>query len=145
MAANVTDRPEIFIDSMTIRSSVFIPAQFDVTIADAGYITINSLILITMQTGFALVNSGSISVRNSVNMMMKNTVDTAIGGFAFWLLGFGLAYGRKYRNAFFGWGDFFVDVSVTDPLLGGVMTAFMYEISFSSSSTTIASGGMAER
>ncbi|XP_055643225.1 putative ammonium transporter 2 [Toxorhynchites rutilus septentrionalis] len=144
--ANDTDLPVILVDYMSVNSTVHIPAQFDVTIADAGYIVTNSLILITMQTGFALVNSGTVSARNSVNMMMKNTVDTAIGGFAFWLVGFGLAYGRsKYTNWFVGWGDFFVDVSRNDPLLGGVMTAFMYEISFSSSSSTIASGGMAER
>ncbi|XP_055544417.1 putative ammonium transporter 2 [Wyeomyia smithii] len=138
--------PVISIDYMSINSSIHIPSQFDVTIADAGYIVINSLILITMQTGFALVNAGSVSVRNSVNFMMKNTVDTAIGGFAFWLFGFGLAYGRsKYTNMFVGLGDFFLDAATTDPLMGGVMTAFMYEISFSSSSTTIASGGMGER
>ncbi|KXJ70536.1 putative ammonium transporter 2 [Aedes albopictus] len=144
--ANATEAPVILIDYMTVNSSVHIPAQYDVTIADAAYIVTHSLILITMQTGFALVNAGTVGVRNSVNMMMKNTVDTAIGGFAFWLVGFGLAYGRSaYSNFLFGWGDFFVDVAKTDPLMGGVMTAFMYEISFSSSSTTIASGGMAER
>lgn len=143
---NTTDIPVILVDYMTVNSTVHIPAQYDVTIADAGYIITNSLILITMQTGFALVNAGTVSVRNSVNMMMKNTVDTFIGGFAFWLVGFGLAYGRSnYSNWLFGWGDFFVDVAKTDPLMGGVMTAFMYEISFSSSSTTLASGGMAER
>lgn len=144
--ANATEAPVILIDYMTVNSTVHIPAQYDVTIADAAYIVTHSLILITMQTGFALVNAGTVGVRNSVNMMMKNTVDTAIGGFAFWLVGFGLAYGRSaYSNFLFGWGDFFVDVAKTDPLMGGVMTAFMYEISFSSSSTTIASGGMAER
>ncbi|XP_058452171.1 putative ammonium transporter 2 [Malaya genurostris] len=144
--ANATDTPVILIDYMTINSTIHIPSQFDVTIADAGYIVVNSLILITMQTGFALVNAGSVSVKNSVNFMMKNTVDTAIGGFAFWLFGFGLAYGRsKYTNMFVGVGDFFLDATPTDPLMGGVMTAFMYEISFSSSSTTIASGGMGER
>ncbi|XP_058820462.1 putative ammonium transporter 2 [Topomyia yanbarensis] len=144
--ANSTAAPVITIDYMTINSTIHIPPQFDVTIADAGYIVVNSLILITMQTGFALVNAGTVSVKNSVNFMMKNTVDTAIGGFAFWLFGFGLAYGRsKYTNMFIGLGDFFLDAAPTDPLMGGVMTAFMYEISFSSSSTTIASGGMGER
>ncbi|XP_055597080.1 putative ammonium transporter 2 [Uranotaenia lowii] len=143
--ANAT-YPEVYIDFMTINSTVHIPAQYDVTIADAAYIVTNAIILVTMQTGFALVNAGTVTKQNSVNMMMKNTVDTAIGGFAFWLVGFGLAYGRSAaNNMFIGWGDFLVDCARTDPLMGGVMTAFMYEISFSSSSTTITSGGMAER
>jgi ammonia channel protein AmtB len=65
---------------------------------------------------------------------------------AYWAFGFGLMYGRgKYSNPFFGVGDFFVNVYKDDQLSRQVFTFLFLQISFCSTSTTLASGGAAER
>ena len=57
-----------------------------------------------------MVESGMVSQKNQVNIMMKNIVDVTIGGTGFWLYGFALAYGRGlYSNWFCGLGDFLTD------------------------------------
>lgn len=43
-----------------------------------------------MQTGFALLESGCGSVKNEANIMMKNAIDVLMGGFSFWMVGYGL-------------------------------------------------------
>ena len=68
------------------------------------------------------------------------------GGFCYWLVGFGLMYGRgELSNGFFGFGDFFFDLKATDPLMPAVFTYYFYQISFCTTSASIMSGGIAER
>ena len=46
--------------------------------------------------GLGLMESGICFMKNEVNILVKNVVDVAIGGFTFWCFGFGLL-----RKAFF--------------------------------------------
>jgi len=41
-----------------------------------------------MQAGFALVESGFTRAKNSVNIIMKNLMDFAIGSVVFWIIGY---------------------------------------------------------
>lgn len=84
-----------------------------------------------MQTGFALVEAGIVRRKNGVNIMMKNIADVCIGGLAFYIFGFGLAFGRgEYSTPFFGAGEFFVDTKFGDPLTCQVFTLFLYQMSY---------------
>jgi Amt family ammonium transporter len=47
-----------------------------------------------MQAGFALVENGSVRNKNSSNILIKNMFDACFGALAFWLIGFGVAFGR---------------------------------------------------
>ena len=38
-------------------------------------------------SGFGLLESGSVSTKNEVNIMVKNAVDVIVGGLAFWIFG----------------------------------------------------------
>ena len=46
-----------------------------------------------MQAGFAMLESGLVRSKNTVNVLMKNYIDVAVGTLTFWLVGYGLMYG----------------------------------------------------
>ena len=55
--------------------------------------------------GFGMVESGCVSLKNEVNIMMKNVVDVLLGGLTYWAFGYGLSYGSgPGTNPFFGVG-----------------------------------------
>jgi Amt family ammonium transporter len=89
------------------------------------------LIIFQIQTGLALFEAGVVQRKNRINITMKITADVCIGGLAFYIFGFGLAFGRgQYTNPFFGFGEFFVDVKFGDPLACQVLTLFFYQMSY---------------
>ncbi|XP_035701617.1 putative ammonium transporter 3 [Folsomia candida] len=115
----------------------------DFTWDDATWILTSSFIIFTMQTGFGLLESGCVSLKNEVNIMMKNVVDIVFGGLTYWLFGFGLTYGKTYSNYFFAFGYFAVDEDLDE--MGELFSKFLFQLSFATTATTIVSGAMAER
>ncbi len=92
------------------------------------------------------MESGIVSKKNEINIMMKNVVDVVLGGFTYWLFGYGLSFGRgEWTNPFIAIGDFMVDPTIFDPLMGQIFTAFFFQLSFATTATTIVSGAIAER
>lgn len=83
-----------------------------------------------------------VSRKSESNVMVKNTLDVCLGGIAFWLFGYGLAYGpdNEGTNAhkFSGRGQFATDVNVEK--YGDVYTKLFFQLSFSTTATTIVSG-----
>lgn len=61
---------------------------------DASWIFSDVFMVLSIQTGFALLESGTASLKNEANIMMKNAIDVLTGGFSFWMFGFGLSYGE---------------------------------------------------
>ena len=55
------------------------------------------------------MESGCVSLKNEVNIMMKNVVDIVFGGLTYWLFGYGLMYGTTYSNSFIAFGYFALD------------------------------------
>lgn len=49
------------------------------------------------------------------------------------------------NNGFLALGDFCLDPPLEDPLKGAIYAAFIFELSFATTATTIVSGAMAER
>lgn len=94
--------------------------------------------------GFGLLESGCVSVKNEVNIMVKNVVDVVLGGFTYWLFGYGLSFGQsEWTNPFCGWGSFALNVGEED--MGIVYTTFFFQLSFATTATTVVSGAIAER
>ncbi|EDV26927.1 uncharacterized protein TRIADDRAFT_1344, partial [Trichoplax adhaerens] len=114
---------------------------------DAGWLLASGFIIFTMQSGFGMLESGLVSKKNEVNIMVKNTVDVIFGGISFWMFGYAIAFGIDTvpgrNNPFTGIGNFFVDGHVNSS--GWLYTNFFFQLSFSTTSTTIVSGAMAER
>ena len=95
-----------------------------------------------MQAGFAMVEAGFTRAKNAVNIVMKNLMDFSIGSIVFFVLGFGLMFGKS--NGFFGTTRFFL--SGTD-VTGNSWdwTFLIFQTVFAGTAATIVSGAMAER
>lgn len=80
---------------------------------DATWALANSFMILTMQTGFGLLECGSVSTKNISNIMIKvsncylhlavtsvfnflpqNVVDVSLGGLAYWMFGYALTFGK---------------------------------------------------
>ncbi len=96
-----------------------------------------------MQAGFAMVEAGFTRAKNSINIMMKNLMDFAVGSIAFWLVGFGLMFGVT-TTGWIGTDGFML----SDFIVGGdpwVLAFWMFQCVFAATAATIVSGAMAER
>ncbi|KIH44884.1 hypothetical protein ANCDUO_25083, partial [Ancylostoma duodenale] len=78
---------------------------------DGVWIITASFTIFTMTSGFGLLESGRVSSKDEINIMVKNVVDVIFGGLSYWMFGFGFTFGHSvnYGNAFIGLGDFFFD------------------------------------
>lgn len=94
---------------------------YDLTTEDTNWVLTSAFIIFTMQTGFGMLESGCVSVKNEVNIMMKNIVDIVLGGLTYWLFGYGMSFGRgPLSNPFIAIGDFLLDPVPGDPLMGPI-------------------------
>lgn len=111
------------------------------------WIFIAGILVFFMQAGFALVEAGLTRAKNVGNIMMKNLMDCSAGVLAFFLIGYGIAYGEsELLGGWFGWGGFGVDGidSVGEEGLF-TSTSFFFQAAFAATAATIVSGAMAER
>ena len=63
------------------------------TAIDHQWLLVSAAMIFLMQTGFAMVECGSVRAKNSRNILIKNLFDACLGALAFWLIGYGLAFG----------------------------------------------------
>ena len=94
-----------------------------------------------MQAGFAMVETGFTRAKNAVNILMKNLMDFAVGTIAFFLVGFGLMFGKS--NGLFGTTLF--GLAGVEPGADWNWTFLIFQTVFAATSATIVSGAMAER
>ena len=102
-------------------------------------------VIIGMQTGFGMVESGSASLKNEVNIIMKNLVNVVLVGFTFWAYGYGLINGKDDTNPYFSTGSWFVDPDYDAADGGLTLVKFIFQLSFATITSTIISGAIAER
>lgn len=77
--------------------------------------------------------------------MVKNVVDVVLGGFTYWLFGYGLSFGdTEWTTPFCGWGSFAINPTEEEDY-GLIYTTFFFQLSFATTATTIVSGAVAER
>lgn len=53
-------------------------------------LVVSLVLILTMKLGFALLEVGSVRIKNSSNILMKNVVDTLAGALIYYLIGYGL-------------------------------------------------------
>ncbi|XP_055639594.1 putative ammonium transporter 2 isoform X2 [Toxorhynchites rutilus septentrionalis] len=124
----------------------FVPKLYDFGENDGVFIMLCAFLLVTLQTGFALIESGCVSAKSEVDMMIRNVVDIVLGGISFWIFGYAFMLGiSSHTNPFIGLGDFLVDSSLNNPLMGQIMAVYLFQMTFSASATTIVGGAIAER
>jgi len=134
--------------------------------------TINTLIMFVcavlvlfMQAGFAMLEVGLNSAKNTVNILFKNVMDLSVGVVLFLLIGYGLMYpGDDYAGKWFGFSSSFVSRdaqtetneageevwAVPPTYVDGApyasnSTDFLFQVAFAATAATIVSGAVAGR
>ncbi|CAB4061132.1 amt [Lepeophtheirus salmonis] len=132
--------------SFSNNESTLVPLGDEFEDDDAAWIMACIFIIFTMQTGFALMESGMCSLKNEVSTMIKNMIDVGIAGFVFWAFGYGIIYGEsQYTTPFLGIGKFFFAPNAHKHGSGEEYLRFFMHCSYIANSNTIISGAMAER
>lgn len=58
------------------------------------WVVLAAAMVLFMEGGFSLLEAGLVRTKNAVNVTMKIFVDLTIGALAFWLIGFGIMFGK---------------------------------------------------
>jgi len=111
---------------------------------DATWVLTSSFVILTMQSGFGLLEMGSSSNGNEVHIMIKNVADVIFGSLAYWLFGYGISYGTP-SIPFMGLGQFCPNGSYIANESGLLFSRYIFQFSFAATSTTIVSGCVAMR
>ncbi len=109
---------------------------------DTVWVLLAAALVFLMQAGFALVEAGFTRSKNTVNILMKNLIDFAVGSLLFWAIGFTIMFGLD-KWGIIGMPAFFS----TGSWSGGLPPeAFLiFQTVFAATAATIVSGAMAER
>jgi hypothetical protein len=106
-----------------------------------------AVLVIFMQAGFAMVESGFNSAKNTVNIMFKNFIDLAAGVVLFWLVGYSLMYGAPLIAGFVGFSGFGISQIPPEALPGNLnpQVDWLFQVAFAATAATIVSGAVAGR
>ncbi len=94
-----------------------------------------------MQAGFAMVETGFTRAKNCANVCMKNMTDYVIGSLAFFAFGFALMMGKDFHGIF-GTTGWFLTGKAYDV---STICLWFFELVFCATAATIVSGAIAER
>ena len=108
---------------------------------------IAAVLVIFMQAGFALVEAGFNSAKNSVNILFKNLLDFGAGVLVYWLVGYSIMYGSSVLGGFMGWGGFGISATPPEAIAGNLnpQVDFLFQVAFAATAATIVSGAVAGR
>ncbi|UZQ54513.1 ammonium transporter [Trichothermofontia sichuanensis B231] len=125
---------------------------------DTLWVMIAGMLVIFMNAGFAMLETGFCRQKNAVNVLAKNLIVFALSTIAFWVCGFGLMFSNS--NGLLGSGGFFLAGADNSPATGdayqGIFSAlnwagvpllakFFFQLAFAGTAATIVSGAVAER
>jgi len=106
---------------------------------DIFFLVMCSFLVMFMQAGFLMLESGLVRAKNSINVAAKNLLDLILVFLAFWALGFGLMFGDSVQGL---WGNSLFLVDKTEVPLAAF---FILHSMFCATATTIISGAVSER
>ena len=139
---------------LTLLAAIPVLAQDgDVTINEVAYaidnitLFIAAVLVLFMQAGFAMVETGFNSAKNAVNIMFKNIIDLAAGLVVFWLVGYGIMYGAAVIPGWLAWGGIGISQVPPEALPGNLnpQVDFLFQVAFAATAATIVSGAVAGR
>jgi Amt family ammonium transporter len=103
--------------------------------ADALFILLGAIMVLAMHAGFAFLELGTVRKKNQVNALVKILVDFCVSTVAYFVVGYGVAYGVS----------FMVGAQTLADKNGYELVKFFFLLTFAAAIPAIISGGIAER
>ena len=103
--------------------------------SDALFILLGGIMVLAMHAGFAFLELGTVRKKNQVNALIKILVDFSVSTVAYFLVGYGVAYGTH----------FFIGAEELAVKNGYELVKFFFLLTFAAAIPAIISGGIAER
>ena len=103
--------------------------------SDALFILLGGIMVLAMHAGFAFLELGTVRKKNQVNALAKILVDFSVSTIAYFLVGYGVAYGTT----------FLVGAEQLAARNGYELVKFFFLLTFAAAIPAIISGGIAER
>ena len=103
--------------------------------SDALFILLGGIMVLAMHAGFAFLELGTVRKKNQVNALTKILVDFSVSTVAYFLVGYGVAYGTS----------FLVGAEQLAARNGYELVKFFFLLTFAAAIPAIISGGIAER
>ena len=103
----------------------------EMTNVDHFFLAVLGIIVFFMQCGFAFLEAGAVRSKNTVNILIKNWLDTCLGAIVYWALGFGLTWGDG-GNSFCGTSHF-LGIGVTN----NDLSKFFFQFTFAATASTL--------
>ncbi len=125
LSASGTNPDVVFIDELPTNNVI--------------WMLISTVLVLSMQGGFLLLEAGTVRTKNAINVAQKNAADFVVCSAIFFIFGYHLAFGAG-TSSFFGFGQI-------DPLASNasVLVVLIYQFGFCATTATIISGAVAER
>lgn len=105
------------------------------------WVLVCGFLVMFMQAGFAMVETGFCRAKNAVNLMAKNTIDFVVGSLGFFVIGYTLMKGTDI-SGLVGSGPLFLMGEQYDV---AKYLDFFWNLVFCATAATIVSGAVAER
>ena len=125
---------------------------------DTLWVAVAAFLVIFMNAGFGMLETGMCRQKNAVNILSKNLIVFALATLAFYVIGFGIMFGDG--TPFFGLNGFLLSGADNSPATTdayqGVFSSlnwagvplsakFLFQLAFAGTAATIVSGAVAER
>jgi Amt family ammonium transporter len=128
-------------------------AQDEVSAADVQavldniWVIVAAVLVIFMNAGFGMLETGFCRQKNAVNILAKNLIVFALATLSFWAIGFSFMFGSG--GGFIGGGGWFLTGDKAAYGLDGgtleISVFFLFQAAFAGTAATIVSGAVAER
>lgn len=116
---------------------------------DTTWTMVAGILVMFMQAGFSMLESGTVQPKNTNSILSKNLLDSCVGAICWWAIGYGVAFGED-AGKFIG-GNLFVGQD-KDFRLSGYSdddsfhyAGWFFQWAFCATAATIVSGALAER
>ena len=113
-------------------------------VADEFWFLLAGVLVMIMQAGFSLVETGMTRSKNAVNIMTKNMIDFCLGAVLYWAIGYSLMYSYG-ESTWIGNLDQLFKPDIASTADGYAASDWFFQMVFCATAATIVSGAIAER
>lgn len=116
-------------------------------VIDNMFLFVCAVLVLFMQAGFAMVEAGFNSAKNTINILAKNVMDMGFGVMIFWLVGYGIMYGDAIIDGWLAFGGIGISSEAPAAEAGALhpQVDWLFQVAFAATAATIVSGAVAGR